>query len=70
MTMYTIYFNPSDYPGRYVCRQSEITPDCITKGRAWDFPTLMEARAIPLGLGLERINRHPADDPVIVECWI
>lgn len=67
---YVIYFNPKDYPDRYVVRKWRITagkleaaiwPDTVTE-------TLESARdAVPEGL--VNIGRQLGDDPVIVEVW-
>lgn len=71
LSIYTIYQNPSDFPGKFVVRQSLITENGIN---LVDPPvsiteTLEEARqTIPEGLTL--IPRLPYDLPVIVECWI
>jgi hypothetical protein len=70
MTMWTITFNPSDYPGKYVSRRSVI-------GSGWTEPTMdvfvadsiEEARA-NLPIGLMRFDRDPFDDPCIVESWL
>lgn len=71
MTGFTIYRNPSDYPGKFVTRKWQnvngwnlsIDPpvaieDTLEKARSW----------VPQELA--RIPRHPSDDPAIVETWI
>jgi hypothetical protein len=66
LSIWTIYRHPSDYPGQYVARRyavDEPTSDVLT-GK-----TLTEVRA-KLPRGLFCIQRHPGDDPVIVECWL
>lgn len=71
LTHYTIYRGASDRPGPYTVRAwwigtgSEPTP----AAEAADFPTLEAARA-SIPVGLHRLDRHPDDDPVIVEVWI
>jgi hypothetical protein len=68
--MFTVYQNPSDYPGKFVVRSQIIRAGKVIPA---DSPlivadTLAEARlAIPFGL--YRSPRHPQDDPVIVEVW-
>lgn len=67
---YVVYFNPSDFPGRYVmrgfaCVDGEATPSAI----AISGETIEKVRAhIPEGL--HRMVRMPDDDPTIVEVWI
>ena len=71
MTIYTIYSNPLDYPGKYVVRRSiiregglhvAVEPDAVVD-------SLLEARShIPDSLF--RMPRVPHDDPCIVESWL
>jgi len=69
--MYTVYENPSDYPGKFVVRRSFVAGAQIFVDIA---PTIVcdclaEAReAIPSFY--IRIDRHPGDDPKIVEVWL
>lgn len=75
LVMFTVYFNPLDYPGKYVARRfvitaGEATPDpdvyCVAD-------TLEECRdgIHPQLDGLfARIERSPHDDGVIVESWV
>lgn len=70
MDIWTIYHNPSDFPGLYVVRRSTvgaagIVPDKVASVAS----TLEEARRfVPPGLVF--IARQSADDPVIVEVWL
>jgi hypothetical protein len=69
--MYTIYCNPSDYPGEYVIRRHAVQPgltlpDDRQFARA---PTLKEVRKM-LPPGLYNLGRYSSDDPVIVEVWV
>lgn len=71
LRIFTIYENPSDYPGRFVVRETECRagelrvaalPLAVTK-------TLDEARArVPAGLW--RFIRSAQDDPCIREVWL
>jgi len=70
--MWTIYENPSDYPGLFVARRWRIASDgslhCLD-------PALVERTLQPIRdemhrLGLYRLARSEGDDPVIVESWI
>jgi hypothetical protein len=70
---YAIYYNPKDYPGKYVVRRwaiQEGNPEPVPdKDPMAVVDGLSEARkAVPAGL--VRIQPHPEDDPVIVESWI
>lgn len=64
--IWVIYFNTKDYPQKYVTRKflnETPTTEVFTEN------TLDEIRErIPVGLF--RLDRHPQDDPVIVETWI
>ena len=67
LLVYTIYKNPSDYPGLWVLRVHEAPggprPVAVTA------KTLEEIRAHIPG-DLVRVPRQPNDDPVIYETWI
>lgn len=85
LTVWVIYFNPTDYPGKYVLRAHDvfagnpepvIRPTCVVRS------SLEEARAAcptfqmhehdgrTYATELVRMERHPSDDPTIVETWI
>jgi hypothetical protein len=69
LSIWTVYQNPSDYPGKFVARRSEITRDITHTNDMFVANTLEEIRAL-LPVGLHRIERYQLDDPVIVECWV
>jgi hypothetical protein len=75
MKGYTIYANPSDYPGQYVVRGWTIRVPYESVSAEFDetpllvCATLSEARRV-LPVGLMRALREPEDDPVIVESWV
>lgn len=67
MILYCIYFNPSDFPGKYVVRKFEgMVPDesalIITN-------TLEDARSVIPKYAV-MLTRAEDDDPVIVETWL
>lgn len=68
--MYTIYFDPKDYPGKYVMRKwvvdtaSGQIPMQAYVGDSYD--SVIDN----LPLGLVKILRDPHDDPCILETWI
>ena len=72
LIIYTVYFNPSDYPGKYVVRGYEIdgiNPD----GKPLEcevYETLNQAREPLSKLGLYLLDRHMYDDACIVEVWL
>ena len=70
--MFTVYSNPSDFPGKYVVRRSCVA----SKGIVVDQEPLVvaddleSARSPLIERGLACMARHPHDDPVIVEVWL
>ncbi len=73
LLMFTIYENPTDYPGKFVARRFAVTaagvmpePDPLAV-----VDTIEEARAaIPDREGLVCMRRNPSDEPQIVETWL
>lgn len=70
LTFWVIYENPRDFPGKFVLRAQDASPQGV---QPWQmcavFGTLIEARAaVPPGLYC--FPRIPGDDPVIVEMWM
>lgn len=62
----TIYFNPSDFPNKYVARiydANQPTLIAVVKD------SLEELRSV-IPKNFQRLERHVYDDPVIVEIWI
>jgi len=71
MEQYCIYWDPADYPQKYVVRRWAIGKDCnpVPDQECKVFAGLSEARnAIPGGFA--RIGRDENDDKSIVEVWI
>ena len=67
LTIWTIYKDPTDYPGKWVLRGCDVPgtvhEDCVVGD------TLEEVqKAVPFGL--IRLSRTEHDDPVIYEIWI
>lgn len=70
MKVYTIYFNPSDFPGLYVLRVYDTSSGApVAEKHQETANTLEEIRGF-LPAELVNIGRFENDDPVIVECWI
>jgi hypothetical protein len=72
LTMWTIYKNPRDYPGRWVLRAWDMVgdhPDPIPRARQSLFDSLAAARAeVPPGLTC--LPRQDDDDPAVFETWL
>lgn len=75
LSMFTVYANPTDFPGQHVVRHSATFSGGRTEvdREPWVVaPTLDAARdALPHDeLGLVRMERSPLDVPQIVEVWL
>lgn len=71
LPMWTVYENPSDYPGKFVVRQFAIRGGValVASRPTVVCETLEEARGhVPPGKCM--IPRSVGDDPVIVEVWL
>ena len=70
MIMYVIYERPKDYPGKFVVRKWEISPEGMSPVNEVMLAfTLLGAR-LHVPPGRVKIERQADDDPVIVEVWI
>jgi hypothetical protein len=70
MKQWVVYYNPSDYPEKYVVREWHVLRDSlIANDHVVIGNTLEEARTL-IPQGLYRLPRLENDDPVIVEVWI
>jgi hypothetical protein len=74
LPIYVITKNPQDYPGKYVVRVQFPTKDPrrpIAVGPVIAVVgNLRAARRALDPLPVVRMQRHPDDDPVIVETWL
>jgi hypothetical protein len=70
MKVFAIYFNPRDYPDKYVMRgYTTVARHTVPDDHCATASSLEEIRnKVPEGL--VNIGRDPSDDPCIVECWI
>lgn len=76
MDQFVIYYDPTDYPGKYVLRRWRISATVAGPPKIEPDPepmavvnTLEQVRAaVPIGTVL--ISRDQNDDPAIVEVWI
>lgn len=67
LPIWTVYENPTDYPGQFVARLWHGTEPT---GEMMLFEDLAAVRHAMLRKALYRLPRRPEDDPVIVETWI
>lgn len=71
MLMYTIYKDPTDYPGRVVLRVFDVQPGGTIPADTPAFvgDTVAEARSqVPAGLAC--FSRSPEDPTAVVETWL
>jgi hypothetical protein len=76
MSMWTVYFNPSDFPGKYVARRFDIFRNKTISGEHslpsiehFVADSLQEIRErIPFGMVC--LMRSEGDDANIVETWV
>lgn len=71
LTIWTVYENPRDYPGKFVVRAYDVCAGGAVAARleCTVRDSLDEARAA-VPAGLYWMNRNPVDDPTIVETWL
>jgi hypothetical protein len=68
--IWTIYRNPTDFPGKFVARRHDIFRDGPkASDEYFTAATLDEIRAA-LPFGLACLTRSEEDEPQIVESWI
>lgn len=71
LPMWTIYDHPKDYPHVFVARRWLVD----AKGAQWTDLVLIDDDIGRLRLEMERrglikLDRHPDDDPVVLETWV
>ncbi len=66
LILWVVYKNPKDYPDKFVARPG------VTGGMAGSIllADSLDALRAMLPPGLHRMERHPQDDPVVVEVWL
>lgn len=67
---YVIYFNPSDYPNKYVLRQFQIEAGHVIAGAAMAIKDTIEEVRDFLPTGVVQLPVYPTDDKVISEVWM
>jgi hypothetical protein len=70
LRIWTIYDHPSDFPDCFIARMSLVSVDGLVPTREIITAATLEELRSQLPGGLYRLNRHPDDDPVIVEVWL
>ncbi len=69
--IWTLYDNPSDYPGMFVLREwATDARGARPLPGIFVAPKIETLRAQMEGLGLTCLPRSDGDDPCIVECWL
>jgi hypothetical protein len=70
LTIWTIYRNPGDHPGKWVLRAHDVGPGTTQARPGCYIANSYEELLSSLPSGLDRLPRDAYDDPVIYECWI
>ncbi len=61
-----VYRKPADYPGKYIARLWDVDRPTNIIAIAESLEEIREAKPAEMVI----LQRHPNDDPVIVETWI
>jgi hypothetical protein len=67
LTIWTIFDHPKDYPEYFIARK--FVGEWPTQ-ELFGSRNIEELRRVMVNRGLTRLDRHPDDDPVIVETWL
>jgi hypothetical protein len=70
LTIWTVYRDPTDYPGMWVLRGHDVTASGSAPRRDCFISDTIEAVHRALPPGLVRLDRNLEDDPKIVETWV
>jgi hypothetical protein len=72
LAMWTVYKNPSDYPGKFVARRFDVDASGPKPSASIivmdDLEKLRDV--LEFELGLVKLMRSPGDEPQIVETWL
>jgi len=69
LPMISIYFNPKDFPGKYVARVFDIRPGAVHATRYIMVDENLEEMRRSIPTGFSCMNRTPEDDPELLEVW-
>jgi len=70
LTIWTIYYSPSDFPGEWVARMFELDQPTKSILRASGLDDLRELIQKNSAHVRDKIPRFDNDDPYIIESWI
>lgn len=70
LALWTVYENPTDYPGWFVARLSYVEGGAHRQTDNVFIDRNLESLRKRLPRGLTKLARVPYDDPVIVEVWL
>jgi hypothetical protein len=72
VTFWTIYRHPNDYPGCWVLRAHEVSPNIriVQSHDACFVAATLDGIRAKVPPGACCIGRAPEDYPVIYECWV
>lgn len=72
LNIWTIYDNPDDVPGKFVARKWQVRAGgtLVATQDAIIMTDIGLLRGTMQAMGLVRFDRHPDDDPKIVEAWL
>jgi hypothetical protein len=69
LPMISIYFNPKDFPGKYVARVFDIRPGAVHVTRYIMINESLEKMRSSIPAGFSCMNRTTEDDPELLEVW-
>jgi hypothetical protein len=70
LQMWVVYNNPSDYPGKWVVRLYLVGRGGASVPAGAVVADTLEGVRAAIPPGLQRLERHSADDPVVYEVWV
>ena len=72
LAIWTVYDNPTDYPGKFVARRYDVGANRVTTSSSViimdDLEKLRDV--LEFELHLVKLMRMPEDDPKIMETWL
>ena len=69
--LWTVYDNPTDFPGQFVVRRFTVTAAEVRRGdNPWSVKDTLEEARKTLPPGLVCMGRTSLDDSKIVETWL
>lgn len=70
MNIYTVYKDPTDYPGKFVIRRFIISRKHVEPANLICVEDDLETALAKLPPGLTKVDRLEDDDPKILEIWM